>query len=55
MLKVLEIVDEHLILPEDIDMVKEFEQGLAHYKSLHYRAAKPCFNALFEKSTNYGT
>ena len=55
MLKVLEILDKHLILPEDIDMAKEFEQGLAHYKNLHYRAAKPCFNALFEKSINYGS
>ena len=53
MLKVLEILDKHLILPEDIDMAKEFGQGLANYKNLHYRAAKPCFNALFEKSVNY--
>ena len=52
-LKVLEILDKHLVLPEDIDLAKEFGQGLAHYKSLHYRAAKPCFNALFEKSINY--
>ena len=51
--KVLEILDKHLVLPEDIDLAKEFGQGLAHYKSLHYRAAKPCFNALFEKSINY--
>ena len=34
-------------------MAKEFGQGLANYKNLHYRAAKPCFNALFEKSVNY--
>ena len=53
MLKVLEILDKHLVLPEDIDMAKEFGQGLANYKNLHYRAAKPCFNALFEKSVNY--
>ena len=53
MLKVLEILDKHMVLPEDIDMAKEFEQGLANYKNLHYRAAKPCFNALFEKSVNY--
>ena len=26
---------------------------MANYKNLHYRAAKPCFNALFEKSVNY--
>ena len=42
-----------MVLPEDIDMAKEFGQGLANYKNLHYRAAKPCFNALFEKSVNY--
>ena len=53
MLKILEILDKHLVLPEDIDMAKEFGQGLANYKNLHYRAAKPCFNALFEKSVNY--
>ena len=53
MLKVLEILDKLLVLPEDIDMAKEFGQGLAYYKNLHYRAAKPCFNALFEKSVNY--
>ena len=55
MLKVLEILDKHLILPEDIDMAKEFGQGLANYKNQRYRAAKPCFNALLEKSTNYGS
>ena len=53
MIKLLEILDKHLVLPEDIDMAKEFGQGLANYKNLHYRAAKPCFNALFEKSVNY--
>ena len=53
MIKLLEILDKHLMLPEDIDITKEFRQGLASYKNLHYRAAKPCFNALFEKSVNY--
>ena len=53
MLKVLKVLDKHLVLPEDTDMAKEFGQGLANYKNLHYRAAKPCFNALFEKSVNY--
>ena len=52
-IKLLEILDKHLMLPEDIDMAKEFGQGLANYKNLHYREAKPCFNALFEKSVNY--
>ena len=52
-IKVLEILDKHLVLPDDIDMAKEFGQGLANYKNLHYRAAKPCFSALFEKSINY--
>ena len=55
MLKILEILDKHLVLPEDIDMAKEFGQGLAHYKNQRYRAAKPCFNALLEKSINYGS
>ena len=55
MLKILEILDKHLVLPEDIDMAKEFGQGLANYKNQRYRAAKPCFNALFEKSINYGS
>ena len=52
-IKVLEVLDKHLVLPDDIDMAKEFGQGLANYKNLHYRAAKPCFNALFEKSINH--
>ena len=52
-IKLLETLDKHLMLPEDIDMAKEFGQGLANYKNLHYREAKPCFNALFEKSMNY--
>ena len=52
-IRLLEILDKHLMVPEDIDMAKEFGLGLANYKNLHYRAAKPCFNALFEKSVNY--
>ena len=55
MIRLLEILDKHLVLPEDIDLAKEFGQGIAHYKNLHYRSAKPCFNALFEKSVNYGS
>ena len=42
-----------MVLPEDINIAIEFGQGLANYKNLHYRAAKPCFNALFEKLVNY--
>ena len=52
-IKVLEILDKHLLLPNDIDIAKEFGQGLANYKNLHYRAAKLCFTALFEKATNH--
>ena len=52
-IKVLEILDKHLLLPNDIDRAKEFGQGLANYKNLHYRAARPCFTALFEKATNH--
>ena len=55
MIRLLEILDKHLVLPKDIDLAKEFGQGLVHYKNLHYRSAKPCFNALFEKSINYGS
>ena len=55
MIRLLEILDKHLVLPEDIDLAKEFGQGLAHYKNQRYRAAKPCFNALLEKSINYGS
>jgi len=47
------MLDKHLVLPEDIDMVKKFGQGLANYKNLHYRTAKLYFNALLEKSINY--
>ena len=56
MIKVLEILDKHLVLPEDIDMARKFGQGLANYKNLvnlRYKAAKPCFNALLEKLVNY--
>ena len=52
-IKVLEILDKHLLLPDDIDMAKEFGQGLANYKNLHYRSAKRCFTALFEKASNH--
>ena len=52
-IKVLEILDKHLVLPENIDMAKEFGQGLANYKNFHYKAAKSCFTALFKKSNNY--
>ena len=52
-IKVLEILDKHLLLLDEVDMAKEFGQGLANFKNLHYRAAKPCFTALFEKATNH--
>ena len=52
-IKVLEILDKHLLLPDEVDMAKEFGQGLANFKNLHYRAAKPCFTALFEKASNH--
>ena len=52
-IRVLERLDKHLVLPKDIDMAKQFGQGLANYKNLHYKAAKPCFNALLEKSGKY--
>ena len=34
MIKLLGILDKHLMLPEDIDITKEFQQGLANYKNL---------------------
>ena len=52
-IKVLEILDKHLLLPDEADMAKEFGQGLANFKNLHYRTARPCFTALFEKATNH--
>ena len=52
-IKVLEILDKHLLLLDEVDMAKEFGQGLANFKNLHYRAAKPCFTELFEKATNH--
>ena len=52
-IKVLEILDKLLLLPSDIEMAKEFGQGLANYKNLHYRAAKLCFTTLFEKARYY--
>ena len=36
-LKVLEILDKHLVLPQDIDLAKEFGQGLANYLHEHQR------------------
>ena len=53
--KVLEILDKHLVLPEDIDMAREFGQGLAYYKSQRYRAAKPFFDTLHKKSVHYSS
>ena len=53
--KLLEILDKHLVLPEDIDMAREFGQGLAYYKSQRYRAAKPFFDALYKKSVQYSS
>ena len=50
--KVLEILDKHLVLPEDIDMAREFGQGLAYYKSQRYKTAKPFFDALYKKSVH---
>ena len=48
----LEILDKYLVLPEHVDVEREFGQSLANYKNLHYKAAKLCFNALLEKSVN---
>ena len=46
-IKVLEILDKHLLLPNDIDRAKEFGQGLRIYtiEQLNF--------ALFEKATNH--
>ena len=46
MLKLSEILDKHLALPQDIDMVKAFGQGLAYYKNLDEIAAEPYFTTL---------
>ena len=54
-IKALQILDKHLILPNNISMAKEFGQGLANFKNLHYRAAKTCFTALFEEAVKYNS
>ena len=50
MIWVLEILDKHLILPQDIDMAKAFGQGLAYYKNLDNIAAERYFTTLLEQS-----
>ena len=52
-IEVLEILSKHSFLSDEVNMAKEFGQGLANFKNLHYRAAKPCFTALFEKASNH--
>ena len=54
-IKALQILDKHLILPNNISMAKEFGQGLANFKNLHYRAAKTCFTALFEEAVKHNS
>ena len=46
-IEALEILSKYSLLSDEVNMAKEFGQGLA------YRAAKPCFTALFEKATNH--
>ena len=53
MIKVLEILDKHLVLPQDIDMAKAFGQGLAHYKNLDKIVAEPYFTTLLEQSVYF--
>ena len=54
-IKALQILEKHLILPNNISMAKEFGQGLANFKNLHYRAAKTCFIALFEEAVKHNS
>ena len=53
MIKILEVLDRHLVLSEDIEMAREFGQGLAHYSKYQYRIAKTFFESLLELSVKH--
>ena len=43
LMKILETLGKHLVLSKEIEMVREFGQGLANYKKYQYRIAKTFF------------
>ena len=51
MMKILEVLDKHLVLSEEIEMAREF--GLANYKKYQYRIAKTFFESLLEISIKH--
>ncbi|XP_065920020.1 uncharacterized protein [Dysidea avara] len=53
MMKILEVLDKHLVLSEEIEMAREFGQGLANYKKYQYRIAKTFFESLLEISIKH--
>ncbi|XP_065893671.1 tetratricopeptide repeat protein 28-like isoform X2 [Dysidea avara] len=53
MVKILEVLDRHLVLSEEIEMAREFGQGLSHYSKYQYRIAKTFFESLLELSVKY--
>ena len=50
MMKILEVLDKHLVLSKEIEMAREFGQGLANFKRYHYRVAKTFFESLLDIS-----
>ena len=53
MMKILEVLDKHLVLSEEIEMAREFGQGLSNYKKYQYRIAKTFFESLLEISIKH--
>ena len=53
MMKILEVLDKHLVLSEEIEMAFEFGQGLANYKKYQHRIAKTFFESLLEMSIKH--
>ncbi|XP_065893673.1 tetratricopeptide repeat protein 28-like [Dysidea avara] len=53
MIKSLEVLDRHLVLSEEIEMAREFGQGLAHFKKYQCNIAKKFFNNLLEISVKH--
>jgi len=54
MMKILEVLDKHLVLSEEIEMAREFGQGLASYMKYQYRIAKTFFEKISIKHQSTG-
>ena len=52
-MKILGVLDKQLVLSEEIEMAREFGQGLANYKKYQYRIAKTFFESLLEISIKH--